>query len=408
MAFFKQTPTLVSFTRDSTWQDVDAQDYGVPADADGVLLHIINDYAAGAYKGKVRKNGSTDDFGGSYDDISNAYHFWTFVGVDANGIFEAKSNNAVVKFYIVGYTVGVSWRTNGLALTPATGSWQDVDLSASCPNGTLAFFWRISTDGAAGINTRPNGSTDDRHQPVWRMGAMGDVCGLDENQIVEIYRGDANCYINLMGYATDKSAFNVNAPDKTPAVDYAYHDITGLGQDTVVAVFECKSNGGGYYHMRDDGASDDWDHRLHPGQAIALPGVTSQVCEGSCYAPADNPKFYLKATLESSKTIRHLYLSGGIDLAHERACYLLAEIGAARDRWGYLPGTLAFEKVRDLYLPGDIDAVFGRSGYLIVNLGALYGDSRYLRGAITVIERHVKPSIGAWFMRLSSVMKEVT
>lgn len=101
--------------------------------------------------------------------------------------------------------------------------------------------------------------------------------------------------------------------------------------------------------------------------------------------------------LEKAEVPYHLYLTGDLAALFERDAYLKGLI----DLWY---GWYSYGK----FLPGDVSMAWKNQPYLISQSDLVYEQSKYLNGLVTVIPFYTKPSIGAWFMRLSSVMKQVS
>ena len=93
-AFVRVTMSDCTPGTTGSYVDIDAvTDHGVDADATGVWVRNYLD--SGTLRSfDVRKNGSTDEF---YDDQYDYCHAIAYVGLDANGIFEAKIESTDLK-----------------------------------------------------------------------------------------------------------------------------------------------------------------------------------------------------------------------------------------------------------------------------------------------------------------------
>ena len=186
----------------SSWQDVDVSAY-VPTDAVGVLLDIVS--TNNAYKTCVRPNGSTNDL----STLTHGASQRAFVAIDDNDIFECYvSSLAGTDVYLLGYVTD-EWvfRENWVDVTGSTtGSYVDVDVSASVPAGACAALLEITNSmvatGLLEINIRQNGSSDDLKHDLLYGGHSYVVVALDDDRIFESYRESSYNHVYLVGYIT--------------------------------------------------------------------------------------------------------------------------------------------------------------------------------------------------------------
>lgn len=214
------TPAAGAYT------DIDVNPQGVPAGATGVVLHIKNS-AGASYMINVRKNGSTD---ARYYDMYWSSHSWCMIGIDENGVFEAKIENAAIRIYLVGYTMaGVTFNTNGVNKSLAgVDAWTDIDCAVEAPNA-IGLIWEIVGAGNCGL--RKNGSADDFYQAVANHSPFGAIIGCDDNQICEGKISAVAVDIYLLGYITDGGVFNTNGVDVSLGVTAAWTDLAAFPDD---------------------------------------------------------------------------------------------------------------------------------------------------------------------------------
>ena len=86
------------------WEAVDADTYGVPAIANGLILHAVNDHNSNNDFG-VRKNGSTDDLDRG---VAPQGQLQGAVGIDSGNVWEEFHGNANVNVSIAAYTTSLN------------------------------------------------------------------------------------------------------------------------------------------------------------------------------------------------------------------------------------------------------------------------------------------------------------
>jgi len=275
--------TMAEVTTSTSYVDVDANSYGVPADAVGVWVRLDNT-AGAAYDWDVRKNGSTDTFG--YDEVYNNRHTLAYVGIDANGIFEARcSSTSNLDLYVMGYmTSPVTMNTNALDVsTGTTGSYVDVDLS-SYTGATMALLSArtTATTGPYALYTRKNGSTDNRYaDSIPYLGnARGVIVGLDGSQLFEQKIETLSSDLYVQGYyAGTKVTIHTNATDRSTTTTGSYEDVTALASGALVGFYDLNNTSAGSYDgaLRKNGESED------PYAEVRADSRTSWIveCDGS-------------------------------------------------------------------------------------------------------------------------------
>jgi len=210
------TPSVDCAPATGNWNDVDANTYGVPAEATGVVLHYVNPDAA-AYQWGFRKNGSTDARNG---DMWNATHNWAMVGIDDDGIFEIYVEDPDTAVYITGYTnSNVTFLTNGENISlGSTGAWTDIDCSAIAPDAKAVIVETVNAGGGSySSGLRPNGSASEVTYGLYREVGYHSIqiIGCDGSQVIEgkIDNVAMDCY--LIGYITDGVTMFTNPVDKS-------------------------------------------------------------------------------------------------------------------------------------------------------------------------------------------------
>jgi hypothetical protein len=258
--------TIVEFAPvEGSWQEVDASPY-IPAGATGVIVRYINESNGTAAKFGLRKKGSTDD---RWKGLSGSTQGWAMIGVDGDRKFEALWDNdidpSIVAFYIYGYTMeGVTFLTDGVSVSPATGSWVEIDTSATCPNaiGIILEVEATHVD-AKSFGVRMKGSTDEIYFDTYRHNCFTVVIGCDENQKIEIKREDAAIGFYIVGYITAGAVFNTNAQDVsiTATGELNWEDLNGVFDG--IAILQVV--GGGNYDLRKDGTIPSIDDSYASG-----------------------------------------------------------------------------------------------------------------------------------------------
>jgi hypothetical protein len=247
-----------------SWQDIDCS-ANVPAGSTGVIVKIVNT-GASAYRGEIRKNGSTDSFTLT---LAADYQRYAFIGLDGSYILEAYIGNTAVKIYLIGYAdENCAFFDNAVDKTPAVvGSWQDVDASADIPadaTGVICLIHNTAiTDYSAGI--RKNGSTD-----VYPYGFIVannrfiyQLCGVDASRLFEANIQNASVKIELLGYTKDPVTFFTNGVDESLATISAWTDIdltadTDPIADGVILQLKNSSASVNYFgDVRKNGSTDD-------------------------------------------------------------------------------------------------------------------------------------------------------
>lgn len=229
------TPEISVF---GAWVDLDVSRW-IPDGATGAIIYGEEQLAFG-----VRMNGSTDDR------RTVSYGGFTFVGVDANEIFEVYLTNGF-NIYLVGYTDDRwSYNTNADDVSiAAPAAWIPVDLSALAPAGANAAIIDVVNTNAglprdAGL--RMNGSADNRQSQVPILNHTYYIVGLDSSFIFEGWVQDVTVDFYVMGYCVSGATYLTNGVDKSLVGVAAWTDIdcSVEAPNADFLIFEVHDNGG--------------------------------------------------------------------------------------------------------------------------------------------------------------------
>ncbi|MBE9512491.1 MAG: hypothetical protein IMY77_00285 [Chloroflexi bacterium] len=256
--FYPITPTEIVAGATKEWTPMDASG-SIPADATGVILHVVCTYGSDRYVG-LRKNGSTDD---RHYDFGEESHTWAMIGVDASRIFEAwVESTSSIDIYVVGYTMaGVTFATNATDKSlDDTGAWTDIDCSTPAPNAIGLIFEVYAHVNEFGF--RKNGSSDDRTFYANQHSCFSAIIGCDAGQICEGYIELINQDCWLTGYITEGATFNTNATDLSLGNTDEWLDLTALPDASpLMGIIEVTGAWQLSYGLRkDDTAEDIYQH----------------------------------------------------------------------------------------------------------------------------------------------------
>jgi len=200
---FLDDAVLVTPAGTGSWTAIDASVYGVPENATGVLLALV-DTATGNHRIFARHPDSTDNFySDNTVDIRKDGHNYLITAINESGVFEGIVENADGRIYLIGYTdEEITLFTNEVDVTSqytGSGSWQDLDVSAVVPADAKGIIVRVNDSGTA-INVRANTATTD-----WRTAEVitrGWYVAILKNndQIIEGYRNDVQGSFHILGY----------------------------------------------------------------------------------------------------------------------------------------------------------------------------------------------------------------
>lgn len=228
----------------------------VPSTATGVLLEVMSTTGTPRLCA-FRKNGGTDDL------YYLMTHSWVLIGLDANKVFEVKEvagGDLAIYLRAYFYGSGITFNTDASAdLAVAAGGWNNADVSAITPVGTVGVILEYSEDDiavrAAGL--RKNGSTDNRLNEINQNSHFFAVVGVDAARIFQYYATDNRVKIKVIGYIISGASFDTNATDKSITGAGAWKNITGLTANTW-SIFEVVGNATTYdYGFRRNGSIED-------------------------------------------------------------------------------------------------------------------------------------------------------
>ena len=83
------------------WKEIDADDYGIPAEANGLIFRVENT-GGGGFKAGFRHGDSTDDWNG---DLESSTHLLAATGLRADNVWDEYLEEADLNVFIGAYTV---------------------------------------------------------------------------------------------------------------------------------------------------------------------------------------------------------------------------------------------------------------------------------------------------------------
>ena len=175
-------------------------------------------------------------------------------------------------------------------ISPGTGSWVDVNVSAWVPSGATGVILEVKTESSSDLQyaVREKGSGD-----TWMWGPntiKGDtqtwlMIGVDPSRVFQLRQASTSIDTYLMGYTMPGVTFFTTAKDKTPTAG-SWQDVdisADTGPDTAIgAIFIIQNTGGSTsYGIRMKGSSDDRAGDLRTDMStVHLIGVdASETCQ---------------------------------------------------------------------------------------------------------------------------------
>ncbi|MFA5054140.1 MAG: hypothetical protein WC565_08775, partial [Parcubacteria group bacterium] len=289
-AFIQTTPTEYVPGGTGSYYDIDCSAL-VPAGAVGVEVEIHDNSASYARMFFCHKNGSVDD---KYADVYTACMTSQFVGVDANRVFEVKTESTTqLDFYVRGYfTEHYVFRTDQQNVSTATtGSYVDVDASSYCPSAVAVLLNMVSTSAYYGV-VHKNGSSDDRtaSSDHYYNNGIGEIVGVDASVIFEQKIENAVVDLFIVGYYAPPAGatgcavvMHTNATDRSISTTGSYQDLAALPAGALYGFYSANATSATEYAnwMRANGSSDD----LYNTTGSNIYGYTHSVfviaCDGS-------------------------------------------------------------------------------------------------------------------------------
>jgi len=196
--------------------------------------------------------------------------FWTRVSDIDDGIIES-----VIYDY-----------TDPIDVTPATGAWNDVDVSAYVPDEATGVIVHLYSPATNPVNVRKNGSTDNRLQNLNRHGWT--MVGIDDNDIFEAFVTAGNDKVYLVGWTGADYTFKTNAVDISLAAGFAAWteiDLTAsTSANAVGVIIEVENVNGGTartFGFRKEGSGDNFAQPLNATNVswVVIGCDSSQVIE---------------------------------------------------------------------------------------------------------------------------------
>ena len=226
-----------------SWEDVACSSY-IPVGATGVILYIQTVGSAYTQDFGLRKKGSGDGYNNIWE---GNHHEWALIGVDGDRIFQCYVGDADIKVYLVGYTgSGVTFFTNRTDVSPAVGSWVEVDLSGNgVPANAIGAIFEIYGGGIGPyeIGLRPPTSSEDTRKYGCKRTFLG-ITGCS-SQKVDLYRQNDAAKFYLIGYITDGATFLDTSVDKSLAATGSWEEIdcSGDAPNAVWLFFDIDTSG---------------------------------------------------------------------------------------------------------------------------------------------------------------------
>ena len=239
-----------------SWQDVDVSAY-VPDGATGVIVEYVGNYTSTF---AVRPNGSTDDISSS----RKHGHGVGFMSIDGDDVFECKLSGG--SLYLLGYTTSWGYLSSVVDVSPAVlNSWEDVDVSAHVPDGTVAVVLDVVNTAGSTVNTglRENGiSTGTAYYGMQASGHSYAIVGLDSNEVFEAYISNAGCDCYLLGYISSGYTSLAAWSDQSLPTTGSYQTMdlnSVIGSGSVAALFDVNGYGQLYdYDLRGYGETTSY------------------------------------------------------------------------------------------------------------------------------------------------------
>jgi len=155
-------------------------------------------------------------------------------------------------------------------VTPAAGSYQNIDISAHVPaDATGAILHIINTASLTEykVGYRMKGSTDDRYDYMYRNSHGCAIIGVDANKICQVKIENTAVKVYLTGYTGTDAVFFTNAIDVTP-VGIQWQDVNisaNTGGNTALAAILDTLGAGEWMGFRKNGSTfslfcTTWNH----------------------------------------------------------------------------------------------------------------------------------------------------
>jgi len=149
--------------------------------------------------------------------------------ITTNGTYTTQNSYSSIDANGLDFRSGFYFFKNDYDVSPATGSWQEVDVSAYIPPGSTGVILDLHNKQASGqyVDVRKNGSSDDDYAYSIIFGGSHRyaVVGVDENRVFEVKKSHANVKIWLAGYCDGKVQLFTNKTDYSTATTGSWANV---------------------------------------------------------------------------------------------------------------------------------------------------------------------------------------
>lgn len=244
------------------YEDVDVTADSPPSGADTVILELQANTGA-VTPVHARPDGTIDDH---YHNIGKSATQWA-TGIVSN-IFEFKHDSALQAMNILGYTRPFTTHDKFLDpyqdITPATGSWIEVDISSYIPVSATVVILRFYNSGGSRrvMGARSADSSTDMKGDIGAQGQVAYYCTVGTDRKIDIYVEHADCEVYLVGWFTSEAVGFDDSLDYQPATtDWSTVDVSGVvPPGAVFAIMSVVTDEGEFNHRcgyRPIGSSTD-------------------------------------------------------------------------------------------------------------------------------------------------------
>ena len=189
-------------------------------------------------------------------------------------------------------------------VSPAAGSWQDVDVSSYVPDTATGAIVQLVGNGDAAV--REKGSTDNR---IYNVGNTWSAVGLDGDGVFQAYVGTGSQDVYLTGYTASGWHFKTNDVNISLGATLAWTDIdvtANTSADTVAVLVEAiNTHAANVYQvgLRKNGSADNRTGSMGNDEHYwAMCGVDGdEILEG--YIGSTTVDFYLSAYYDGSNLV---------------------------------------------------------------------------------------------------------
>ena len=186
---------------------------------------------------------------------------------------------------------GINFFTNAIDVTPGTtGSYVDVDVSASIPSGSVGVVLDVvdESDNTYSWAVRKNGSTDNRYLTIGARCHCYAMIGVDASRIFEAKIENTALKLYLVGYFDANCGFFDNGIDKSLTTTGSWVDIdvsgNGVPEGATAAIFQVTTTKSTRtFGLRKNGSTDAFLYTMAGAASLyAIIGLDgSRICEGN-------------------------------------------------------------------------------------------------------------------------------